>query len=427
MKEPSRITSIKARQDYAMFTGRPGIITTVTTENGAYGEATILSGVSVGTYEAKFIYDGGKRWGGRGVEKVINNIENIIAPVLKGKDATRQEEIDRIMIELDGTPDKSHLGANATASVSVAALKAGAASLGIPVYRHVGGVNACTIPIPIIGLGTGGRYRDPGKTRWFKPSFEFAAYGAGSFVEAIRYSTQCAEEVQRLFTKRYPNKYQPTLRTRTLAGVIDDDREFLDVMTESINNCGYEGKIGIYFDSAADCYYEKDIDKYVGIFAPGEKTREEMIDMYKDLVNTYPIVSFEDPLREDDYEGIAIITKETGVEVVGDDLFTTNEERLKKGIETGAANSMVLKMTQVGTISEAFATCRLVRANGYNIHPCGSRGDVDSIGDIAVGLNTGQIRATNYNRIAVIEEELGPNAVWPGKAAYNGWRNKASQ
>ncbi|MCK4697015.1 MAG: phosphopyruvate hydratase, partial [Dehalococcoidia bacterium] len=379
-----------------------------------------------GTYEAKFIYDGGERWGGRGVEKVVSNIENIIAPALKGKDVTRQEEIDRIMIELDGTPDKSHLGANATASVSAAVLKAGAASLGIPLYRHVGGVNACTIPIPIIGLGTGGRYRDPGKTRWLKPSFEFSAYGAGSFVEALRYSTQCVEEVQRLLTKRYPDKYQPALRTRTLAGVINDDREFLDIMTESINNCGYEGKIGIYFDCAADCYYEKDIDKYVGIFAPGEKTRDEMIDMYKDFVNTYPLVSFEDPLREDDYEGIATITKETGIEVVGDDLFTTNVERLKKGIAAGSANSMVLKMTQVGTVSEAFAACRLARANGYNIHPCGSRGDIGSIGDIAVGLNTGQIRGTDNNRMAAIEEELGANAVWLGKAAYNGWRNKAS-
>ena len=342
MKESSRITSIKARQDYTMFTGRPGIVTRVTTKDGAHGEAIILSGVSVGTYEAKFVYDGGQRWGGRGVGKAIDNIENIIAPALKGKDATRQEEIDRLMIELDGTQDKSHLGANATASVSAAVLKAGSASLGIPVYRHVGGINACTIPIPIIGLGTGGRYRDPGKTRWFKPSFEFAAYGAGSFAEAIRYSTECAEEVQRLFTEQYPGKYQPTLRTRTLAGVIDDDKVFLDIMTESINNCGYEGKVGIYFDCAADCYYEKDINKYVGIFAPGEKTRDQMIDMYKDMVNTYPIVSFEDPLREEDYEGIAIITKETGIEVVGDDLFTTNQERLKKGIATGAANSMVL-------------------------------------------------------------------------------------
>ena len=426
MKESSRITSITARQAYAMFTGRPGIITTVTTENGACGVATITSGVSVGTYEAKFIYDGGERWGGRGVEKVVSNIENIIAPALKGKDATRQEEIDRIMIELDGTPDKSNLGANATASVSAAVLKAGAASLGIPLYRHVGGVNACTIPIPIIGLGTGGRYRDPGKTRWLKPSFEFSAYGAGSFVEALRYSAQCVEEAQRLLIKRYPDKYQPALRTRTLAGVINDDREFLDIMTESINNCGYEGKTGIYFDCAADCYYEKDIDKYVGIFAPGEKTRDAMIDMYKDFVNTYPLVSFEDPLREDDYEGIAIITKETGIEVVGDDLFTTNVQRLKKGIAAGAANSMVLKMPQVGTASEAFAACRLARANGYNIHPCGSRGDIDSIGDVAVGLNTGQIRGTNNNRMAAIEEELGANAVWLGKAAYNGWRNKAS-
>jgi len=426
MKGSSGIASITARQAFPMFTGRPGIIATVTTENGSRGVATVTSGISVGTYEAKFIYDGGERWGGRGVEKVISNIENIIAPALKGKDATKQEEIDQIIIELDGTPNKANLGGNATASVSAAVLKAGAASLGIPLYKHVGGVNACTIPIPIIGLGTGGRYRDPGATRWLKPSFEFSAYGAGSFVEALHYSMRCAEGVQSILKKRYPDKYHPAFRSRTLAGVIDDDREFLDIMTESINNCGYEGKVGIYFDCAADCYYEEDIDKYVGIFAPGEKTRDEMIDMYKDFVNTYPLVSFEDPLREDDYEGIAIVTKETGIEVVGDDLFTTNVERLKMGIATGAANSMVLKMTQVGTVSEAFAACRLARANGYNIHPCGSRGDGDSIGDVAVGLNTGQIRGTDNSRMAAIEEELGSSAVWLGKSAYNGWRNKAS-
>jgi len=145
--------------------------------------------------------------------------------------------------------------------------------------------------------------------------------------------------------------------------------------------------------------------------------------LYKDLVNTYPIVSFEDPLREDDYEGIAIVTKEVGIEVVGDDLFTTNIERLKKGIAVGAANSMVLKMTQVGTVSEAFAACRLAQANGYNVHPCGSRGDNDSIGDFAVGLNAGQVRAGEHTRLLAIEEELGSSAIWLDKEAYKGWRH----
>jgi len=422
VRRDSRIESVTARQILSRRY-RPAIQTTVITEGGACGVHVVGAGTSVGTYEAQFVYDGGERWGGLGMQKAVSNVKDIIGPALKGVDATQQQKVDDIMLELDGTKNKSNLGANATASVSAAALKAGAASLGIPLYQHIGGVNACTMPIPIIGLGTAGRYRDPGKTRWFKPSYEYSAYGAGSYSESLYYSMRCAEEVQRLLRERYPGKYAPSYQMGSLAGVIGNDREFLDIMTESIVNCGYENKMGIYFDCAADCYYEEDIDKYVGIFSPGEKSREEMIELYKDLVNTYPIVSFEDPLREDDYEGIAIVTKEVGIEVVGDDLFTTNIERLKKGIAVGAANSMVLKMTQVGTVSEAFAACRLAQANGYNVHPCGSRGDNDSIGDSAVGLNAGQVRAGEHTRLLAIEEELGSSAIWLGKEAYKGWRH----
>ena len=157
---------------------------------------------------------------------------------------------------------------------------------------------------------------------------------------------------------------------------------------------------------------------------PGERTRDEQIALLKSFVEEFPIVSLEDPLREDDFEGNAMATEELGIEVVGDDLFTTNIERLRQGIEAGAAKSMVLKITQVGTVSEALAACRLALANGYNVHPCGSRGDQDNIGDFAVGLNAGQVRATDHNRMLDIEEELGASAVWPGKAAYKGWRNR---
>jgi enolase len=193
-------------------------------------------------------------------------------------------------------------------------------------------------------------------------------------------------------------------------------------MTESIVRCGYEGRVGIYFDVAADIYYEPEIDRYVGLFSPGEKTRDELIGLLLDFVNRYPVVSLEDPLHEDDIEGHAIATRELGIEVVGDDLFTTNVERLRQGIAAGACNSMVLKISQVGTVSEALAACRAALAAGYNVHPCGSRGDRDSIGDFAVGLNAGQVRAGDHNRVLAIEEELGASAVWPGKAAYKGRR-----
>jgi enolase len=399
----------------------------VETEDGARGVATPESGVSTGTYEAAFLLDGGPRYNGLGVRKAAEIVRTVIGPALKGMDVASQGEIDRLMIELDGTPDKSRLGANAIVGVSLAVLKAGAAASGLGLYRYIGGANACTLPIPIIGIGTGGRYRDPGTSRWFKPSYEFAAFGAGSYQDAVYWSWRCAEEVKRLLQARYPERYVPSYYANNLAGVINDDRELLEIMTESIVNCGYEGQVGIYFDCAADCYYENDIQRYVGLFSPGEKTRDELVALLKAYVDAYPVVSLEDPLHEEDFEGHALATRELGIEIVGDDLFTTNIERLKHGISMGAANSMVLKITQVGTVSEALAACRLALANGYNVHPCGSRGDRVSIGDFAVGLNAGQVRAGDHNRLLSIEEELGQSAVWPGRAAYKGgrqWRKK---
>lgn len=415
------IQSIKAREILGHRT--PVLLeVTVVTEDGAVGAATPEAGVSTGTHEAVFVLDGGERYNGLGVRKAAENVNRIIAPALRGMDVTNQQEIDRLMIELDGTPNKSRLGGNAIVGVSLAALKAAANSTGLPLYRYVGGPGACVVPIPIVGIGTGGRYRDPGRSRWFKPSYEFAAYGAGSYADAIYWSWRCSDEVKRLLRARYPDKYSPAYRAMGLAGVIDHDRELLEIMTESIVRCGYEGKVGIYFDCAAACYYEEDIDRYVGLFSPGEKSRDDVIEVLKGFVETYPIVSLEDPLHEEDFEGHAIAARELGIEVVGDDLFTTNAERVKHGIAVGAANSMVLKITQVGTVSEALAACRLALSNGYNVHPCGSRGDGDSIGDFAIGLNAGQVRGGDRNRILAIEEELGRSAVWLGKAAYKGWR-----
>jgi len=395
---------------------------TVVADDGARGVSTPESGVSTGGHEAVFLLDGGERYGGLGVREAARQVSDVIGPALEGVDVTAQAEVDQLMIELDGTPDKRRLGANSMVGVSLAVLKAAAQSAGLPLYRYIGGTGACTLPIPIVGIGTGGRYRDPGTSRWFKPSYEFAAYGAGSYSEALHWSWRCSEEVKRLLRERYADKYAPTYRSMSLAGVIDDDRELLEIMTESIIRCGYEGRAGIYFDCAADCYFERNIGRYVGLFSPGERSRDEMIDLYKSFVDNYPVVSLEDPLHEEDFEGHAIATEELGIEVVGDDLFTTNVERLERGISLGAANSMVLKITQVGTVTEALAACRVALSNGYNVHPCGSRGDNDSIGDFAVGLNAGQVRASGHNRLLAIEEELGRSAVWPGKAAYKGRR-----
>ena len=417
----AKIRRVRAKEIMALR-GLLSLQVVVETDDGARGVSTPESGVSTGTYEATFLLDGGARYNGLGVRKAAETVNTVIDPALKGVEVSDQGQIDRLMIELDGTPDKSRLGANSIVGVSLAALKAAAAGSGLSLYRYIGGANACTLPIPIVGIGTGGRYRDPGTSRWFKPSYEFAAFGAGSYQDAVYWSWRCAEEVKRLLQERYPDQYVPSYYSNNLAGIISEDRELLEIMTESIVNCGYEGKVGIYFDCAADCYFEQDIDRYVGLFSPGEKTRDELIALLKDFVVKYPIVSLEDPLHEEDFEGHALATQELGIEVVGDDLFTTNIERLKQGIAMGAANSMVLKITQVGTVSEALAACRLALANGINVHPCGSRGDRVSIGDFAVGLNAGQVRAADHNRLLLIEEELGPSAVWLGRAAYKGWR-----
>lgn len=415
----AKIQSVRAREIFAQR-GLLGLEVIVETDNGAQGMSTPESGVSTGTHEAAFLLDGGERYNGLGVRKAVDAIQNEIAPALHGMDVTAQGEIDRLMIELDGTPNKARLGANAIVGVSLAVLDAAAASCGLPPYRYIGGANAVTVPIPIYGIGTGGRYRDPGTSRWFKPSYEFAAYGAGSYEQATYWSWRCAEEVKRQLKQRYPETYQPAYHRTSLAGVISTDRELLEIMTESIIRCGYEGRVGLYFDCAADCYYEKETQRYVGQFEPGERTRDQQITFLKNLVDNFPIVSLEDPLHEDDFEGHALATRELGIEVVGDDLFTTNIERLRQGIEVGAANSIVLKISQVGSVSEALAACRLAQANGYNVHPCGSRGDQVSIGDFAVGLNAGQIRAANHNRLLAIENELGSSAVWLGKSAYKG-------
>ncbi len=419
----SKIRSVRAKEITAER-GLFGLRVVVETEDGAIGVSTPASGVSTGSYEAAFLLDGGERYKGRGVRKAAEVVNAVIAPELTGLDVTLQGEIDQLMIELDGTPNKARLGANSIVGVSLAALKAAAVSSNLPLYRYIGGANAVTLPIPIVGIGTGGRYRDPGTSRWFKPSYEFCAFGAGGYETALEWSWRCSEAVRRLLRARYPDTYAETYHAESLAGVIEDDRHLLEIMTEAIIQCGYEGKVGIYFDCAADCYYEPDIDKYVGHFMSGERTRDEQIALLKSYVDSFPIVSLEDPLHEEDFEGHAMAVQELGIEIVGDDLFTTNIDRLRQGIEAGACNSMVVKITQVGTVSEALAACREALAHGYNVHPCGSRGDRDSIGDFAVGLNAGQVRAAGHNRLLDIEEDLGRAAAWMGKAAYKGVRNK---
>ncbi len=223
-------------------------------------------------------------------------------------------------------------------------------------------------------------------------------------------SERVRKELEQIMQKKYGFQ-----RGVNVLAVVKDDRDALAAMTEAIENAGYKSRVGIVIDCAAGCFYEADTDKYVGLFSKNGKTKEDMFELYKCFVEGYPIVALEDPLHEDDFEGHALLTKELGIEIVGDDLFTTNPKRVQKGVEMGAANAMVLKIPQVGTVSEALEAVHLAQRNGWEVDPCGSRGDPSA--DLAVGLNCGDARA-DLNRLLSIEEELGSSAKFLGEAAY---------
>jgi enolase len=412
----SRIKSVFAREVFSER-GHPGIEATVVTEDGSTGTAIVTAGVSVGKHEVRFVYDGGARWGGMGVLRAVENVNSIIGPAIRGMDASRQREVDRAIIELDGTPDKSRLGGNATASVSAAVLKAGAASLGIPLYRHIGGVNACVLPVPGVIAIVGSERYGGGRRSGGKPSYSFMCYGFKSFAEA----SYACWEVSRKFNELMYAKYRLRLAFSPAVppGIVKHDRELWELMSDAISEAGYRNRVGIQVDVAAGTYYEADRGVFVGLFSEGEKTREDLIELYKEMVADFPFIILEDPLDEVDYEGHAILTRELGIEIVGDDLFTTNIERFKRGIEVGACNAMLLKVNQIGTISEALDVVQLAYRHGYGVMPCSSRGEGADIGDYAVGLNTGHIRESGTgptaNRLLKIEYELGRSAKFLGK------------
>lgn len=422
MAAGSTIVSLTARQVFS-DRGHPGIEATVTTENGAKGVAICTAGVSVGQHEVEFAYDGGPKWRGRGVQKAVNNVIQTIAPALKGMDASKQREVDFAMLNIGGTDAKQRLGGNATAAVSAAVLKAGAASLGIPLYQHIGGVNACIMPVPGVGAIVGSRRYGGGGRSGGKPSYSFMAYGFETFCDASYAAWEVGSEFARNAAKKYSLE---SLHDFVLIppGKVKHDRELWDVAVDTINGLGYEGKVGIQVDVAAGTYYEKDKDRFVGLFSAEDKTRDDLMKLYRQMVKDYPFIILEDPLDEDDYEGHAVLTRELGIQVVGDDLFTTNSERLRKGVEAGAANTVLLKVNQIGTITEAFEMVQLAYRNGYGVMPCDSRGEGADIADYSVGLNCGTIRecatGPRGNRLLQIEAELGKRAEFLGKKGLKG-------
>jgi enolase len=420
MNTESRIVSITAREVFSSRT-HPGVEATVITENGGQGVAIATGGTSLGGQEAKFVYDSDNRFFGKGVQQAVDNVNNIIGPALKGMNAAHQSEIDELLIGLDGTPDKSRLGANATGSVSAAVLKAGAASLGIPLYQHIGGINACILPVPGIMAMLGARRYGGGQQAGCKPTYSIMCYGFDSFREANYAGWEAFAEYIKILALKLNLHYSMEFHHRMVidSGVIKHDRELWEIMAETIANLGYEGKMGIQVDVAATTYYDAEKKKYIGIFSGEDKTRKELMDLYKEMVKNYPFVILEDPLEETDFEGFATLTKELGIEIVGDDLFASNIEKVKKAAELGAANAVLLKVYQKGTITEAADMIQFAYRHGYGIQPCGSRGEGVDIADYAVGFNTGHLREgaidETGNRLLKIEIELGNRARFLGK------------
>ena len=424
MSAKTKIAAVTARQVYS-DRGHPGVEATVQTANGASGVAVCTAGVSIGQHEVSFAYDGGKTWRGRGVQRAVDNIVQLIGPVLVGMNAVDQLAIDDAILTVGGAGAKQRLGGNATAAVSAAALKAGAAALGIPLYQHIGGVGACALPVAgeLACVGSD-RYGD-GARSGGKPSYSFMAYGFPSFSDASYAIWDISTEWRRVLKQTFgisniPGSIYPVIS----AGAVRDDRELLDLMVETVNRLGYEGRVGFHVDVAAATYYDRGRDRFVGLFSTAEKSRDEMMRLYQDWVRQYPFVNIEDPLDEEDYEGHTILTRELGIQITGDDLFTTDPERVRKGIELGACNAVLLKVNQIGTISEAFDMVRLAYRYGYGVMPCSSRGEGAEIADYAVGLNCGVVRecatGPRGNRLLQIEAELAARAVFPGRAGLRG-------
>ena len=422
------IKSVTGRQVYTNR-GKPGVEVVVTTENGAVGRAMCTSGISIGTHEVDFTFDGGARFGGKGVTKAAARVAEVIAPAIIGMDSANQAEVDRAILAI--CPDaKEKLGGNAVAATSAAVLKAGAASLGIPLYRHIGGAGAMYLPVPGVAMVAGDeRYGGGITTPGGKPTMSVMAYGFDTFSDASyacwEVHTRWSQKMKKLFGGL------PNIRDfiSVPAGVYHDDREIWEDMLKTIEEAGYEGKMGFQMDVATDTYHNKEDGKYYGLFNNTPKTKDELYDFYMRIINDYPFVIIEDPFNEDDYETTAALTKECGIQIVGDDLFTTNPERVAYGISKGAANTVLLKVNQVGTISEALEMIEYAYKFGYAVMPSDSRGEGASIADYAVGINAGSIRESAIgdrgNRFLEIEAELGSAAKFIGAAGLKGEKNIA--
>ena len=417
------IKSVKARE-ILDSRGNPTIEVDVALSDGAFGRAAVPSGASTGAFEAAELRDGGERYLGKGVRQAAANIEKLIAPRVVGQNPFEQQVIDKLMIEIDGTPNKSKLGANAILGVSLAVARAAANSKKLPFYAFIGGSDANLLPVPMMNILNGGAHAD---TNVDIQEFMIAPIGAQTFGESLQWGAEIYHALKSVLKKR-------GLATSIgdeggFAPNLESNRAALDLIVEAIGKAGYKPKeeIALAMDVAATEFFKD--GKYE--FEGSQLSSDEMISYYKSLVDSYPLVSIEDPLSEDDWAGWIQITKDLGnqVQLVGDDLFVTNPERLAKGIKNGAANALLVKVNQIGTLTETLDAVKMAHDAGYRSmmsHRSGETEDT-TIADLAVAANCGQIktgaparseRVAKYNQLLRIEEELGSRARYAGRAAF---------
>ena len=418
----STIVGVEAREVFTSR-GHPGVEATVITENGSTGVAMCTAGLSIGSHEIPFVYDGGERWRGKGVMRAVDSIKEKIAPAILGLDASNQIEVDSAMLAIG----KDVLGGNSTGAVSAAVLKAGAASLGIPLYAHIGGASSYTLPVPGVGnLGGSNRYGVYSKKNGNKPTHAFMAYDFETFSEASYALWDIQERWVTEIEKHFGILIGMGAGTDIGPGHVKSDVEFWDLMAEIITKYGYEGKIGIQVDIASDTYFNKATNRFEGLFDTTPRDMDQLMAFLIDMPKKWPFVIIEDPLPEDDYELTGEFTKAVDIQVVGDDLFTTNPERVLEGIKHGAANTVLLKVNQIGTITEAFDMVALAYQNGYGVMPCASRGEGIDICDYSIGLKVGSVRECGTgeagNRFLKIEKELGSRVKFAGKHGLKGSR-----
>ncbi len=425
MKEYFEIVDVMARE-ILDSRGNPTVEVEVTLDDGTVGRAAVPSGASTGIYEACELRDGDKtRYLGKGVTKAVENVNTEISEAMLGLNVLDQPSIDKLLIELDGTPNKTRLGANAILGVSLACARAAANALNIPLYNYIGGVNAKTLPVPMMNVLNGGAHASGSNVDI--QEFMVMPVGAGSWKEALR---MCAEVFHTL------KKVVPASGVGDEGGYapnLDSDEDALKALVTAIEKAGYKPgeDFMLAIDAAVSDWFSSDDQCYHLPKRGIVMTRQQMVDMYADFVEKYPIISIEDGMAEDDWEGWKMLTDRLGgkIQIVGDDLFVTNVQRVQKGIRLGVCNSVLIKLNQIGTLTETLDTIQLANRAGYTTvvsHRSGETEDT-TIADLVVGLNAGQIktgapsrtdRVAKYNQLLRIEEELFDVARYPGRDAF---------